>query len=230
MIKMKCLLIALFAVVVQCCLFAATAHADSDCDSCLEAALRPLYSQLDVFRDQLDAVHVSCTKDVLDCSEVGPLGMEDGRIPDASITASSFFYNLANYAPHRARLNFQGGISSAWASAGPSDPNPWIQVDFGTSVIVTGVITQGRGDSPYDNQLVSEFKVAYSNDGQEWTYVTAEGATSPRKFPGNLKGHNSQVTTTFPKAFQAKFLRILPTKWGAHCSMRFEVLGCESHE
>ncbi|XP_038060047.1 lactadherin-like [Patiria miniata] len=226
MIKMKCLLIAVFAVVVQCCLFAATTHADSNCDSCLEAALRPLYSQLDVFRDQLDAVHVSCKKDVLNCSEVGPLGMEDHRIPDASITASSFWGNRADHAPHRARLNFEGGLASSWSSAGDSDPNPWIQVDLGCNVIITSLITQGRGDH---DQWVTEFQVAYSDNGQEWTDVTAEGECAPTKFPGN-SDRNTHVTTTFPKAFHARFLRILPTQWSMHCSMRFEILGCKSHE
>ncbi|XP_038060533.1 EGF-like repeat and discoidin I-like domain-containing protein 3 [Patiria miniata] len=228
---MKYLLVAHFAVVAQCCLFAAAAHAHGDPDSVLEAALRPLYSQLDVFRDQLDAVkvlvHVPCKKDVLECSEAGPLGMEDGRIPNASITASSFWGNLADHAPRKARLNTEV-YAASWVSAGSSDPNPWIQVDFGCIVIITSLITQGRGDQR-DRQWVTEFQVAYSNDGQEWTNVNAEGESAPTKFPGN-SDRNTYVTTTFPKAFQARFLRILPTQWSVHCSMRFEVIGCKSHE
>ncbi|XP_038051445.1 lactadherin-like isoform X1 [Patiria miniata] len=234
MIKMKYPLVAIFAVVAQCCLFAAAAHehAHGDSDSVLEAALRPLYSQLDVFRDQLDAVkvfvHVPCKKAKyptdLECSEAGPLGMEDGRIPDANITASTFWSNSAAWAPYRGRLNLEG---AAWLYAGSSDPNPWIQVDFGGRVIITGVITQGRPDNY--NQWVTEFQVAYSNDGQQWTDVTAEGESAPTKFPGNSDRSNP-VTTTFPKALQTRFLRILPTEWSAHCSMRLEVLGCKSHE
>ncbi|XP_038060404.1 lactadherin-like isoform X2 [Patiria miniata] len=233
---MKCLLIAIFAVLAQCCLFAAAAHDNGDCDSVLEAALRPLYSQLDVFRDQLDVVkacaHVSCcTKaptDVLECTEVGPFGMEDGRIPDANITASSMWSNRADHGPTRARLNLQAGMASAWCNDEASDPDPWIQVDMGSNVIITGVITQGRGDGNWP-QWVTEFKVAYSDDGQDWTNVTDDGSSAPMKFPGN-SDKNTHVTTTFPKAFQARFLRILPTQHNTHSSMRFEVLGCNSHE
>ncbi|XP_038060527.1 lactadherin-like [Patiria miniata] len=234
MIKMKCLLTAIFAVLAQCCLFAAAAHDNGNCDSVLEAALRPLYSQLDVFRNQIDAVkacvHDSCCKkDVLECTEVGPFGMEDGRIPDASITASSMWSNRADHGPTRARLNLQvRGGAAAWCNDEASDPDPWIQVDFGSNVIITGVITQGRGDGNW-RQWVTEFKVAYSNDGQEWTDVTDDGSSTPMKFPGN-SDKNTRVTTTFPKAFQARFLRILPTQHHTHSSMRFEVLGCNSHE
>ncbi|XP_038060383.1 lactadherin-like isoform X1 [Patiria miniata] len=231
-IKMKYLLVAYFAVVAQCCLFAAAAHAHGDPDSVLEAALRPLYSQLDVFREQLDAVkllvHVPCKKDVLECSEVGPLGMEDGRIPDASITASSMWNNQANHGPTRARLNHETASAAAWCIAVPNETDPWIQVDFSCSVIITGVITQGRGDRSYD-QWVTEFKVAYSDDGQEWTDVTNDGSCTPTKFPGN-SDKNTQVTTTFPKAFKARFLRILPTQYELACCMRFEVLGYRIQE
>ncbi|XP_038060597.1 lactadherin-like [Patiria miniata] len=241
MIKMKYLLVSICAVVVQCCLFAAAAHANGDPDPVLEAALSPLYRQLDVTRDQLEVirhqldavkalVHVPCKKDYLECSEVGPFGMEDGRIPDASITASSIWENSAGFVPARARLNLQdtsGGAGAGWCNDGASDnTNPWIQADLGCNATITGVITQGRGDY---HEWVTQFKVAYSNDGQEWTDVTDDGSSTPMKFSGN-SDQNTQVTTTFPKAFQARFLRILPTQWSTYCCMRFEVLGCKSHE
>ncbi|XP_038060063.1 lactadherin-like [Patiria miniata] len=239
---MKCFLVAIFAVVAQCCLFAAAAHAHGDPDSVLEAALSPLYRQLDVSRDQLEViryqldavkalVHVPCKKDVLECSEAGPLGMEDRRIPNANITASSMWSNRADHGPTRARLNLEvTSGSAAWCNAGPSETNPWIQVELGSNATITGVITQGRGTSNGDwPQWVTEFKVAYSHDGQEWTNVTDDGSCTPMKFPGN-SDQNTHVTTTFPKAFQARFLRILPKQYSVHCCMRFEVLGCHSHE
>ncbi|XP_038060524.1 lactadherin-like [Patiria miniata] len=120
------------------------------------------------------------------------------------------------------------GGATAWCNAGARDTNPWIQVDFSCSVVITGVITQGRGNRNR-NQWVTEFKVAFSDDGQEWTDVTNNGSSTPMKFPGN-SDQNTHVTTTFPKAFQARFLRILPTQWSSHCCMRFEVLGCTINE
>ena len=41
-----------------------------------------------------------------------PLGMENGDIPDGSITASSFYGNSADHAPIKARLNTQGNFYS----------------------------------------------------------------------------------------------------------------------
>ncbi|XP_038060521.1 lactadherin-like [Patiria miniata] len=155
--------------------------------------------------------------------------MEDGRIPDASITVSSMWRNWAHFGPTRARLNLEATRgSAAWCNY--RDPNPWVQVDLG-SVIITDVITQGRGDYIYGNfdQWVTDFKVAFSDDGVDWTDVTNDGSCSPMKFPGN-SDRNTHVTTTFPKAFQARFLRILPTRCHGHCCMRFEVLGCTIKE
>ncbi|XP_038052363.1 lactadherin-like [Patiria miniata] len=150
--------------------------------------------------------------------------MEDGRIPDASITASSVHPNPADFGPTRARLNLQvTSGAAAWCSAPrASDSNPWVQVDLGCNATITGVITQGRGEH---QQWVTEFKVAYSDDGQEWTDVTDDGSRTTMKFPGN-SDRNTHVTTTFPKAFQARFLRILPTQWYKYCCMRIEVIGC----
>ncbi|XP_038060522.1 lactadherin-like [Patiria miniata] len=225
----------------------------------------PFYTDTPIFTNDPEDIHdyFNC-HDILECSEVRPLGMEDGRIRNASITVSSMWNDWANFGPTRARLNLETKSgSAAWCDAGSSDANSWIQVELGSNVIITGVITQGRGDYNYGNldRWVTEFKVAFSDDGVDWTDVTNDGSRSPmkigllgtedgripdasitassfwdknlnyaaHKFPGN-SDKNTHVTTTFPKAFQARFLRILSTQWSIYCSMRFEVLGCRSHE
>ena len=55
-----------------------------------------------------------------------PVGVEDGRIPDGALTASSYYSE--NYHPSRARLNL---LSSkyCWA-AKKNDANQWLQVCF----------------------------------------------------------------------------------------------------
>ncbi|XP_038060464.1 lactadherin-like [Patiria miniata] len=158
----------------------------------------------------------------LSCSVEGPLGMEDGRIPDERITASSFWQNRADHAPPRARLNTQG-YAAAWCNAGSTDNiSPWIQVDFVGTVTITGLITQGRGDN--DRQRVEEYQVTYSEDGQAWNYVIDADDTT-MKFPGN-KDSNTLVTTRLPFTLRTRILRIHPTDWNEHCSMRFELIGC----
>ena len=66
--------------------------------------------------------------------------MEDQSISDSQITASS--YDVLNeYKPHLARLNNQG--SDFWSASVANPSNPWIQVDFLTSVELHGIQTQG---------------------------------------------------------------------------------------
>ncbi|XP_038047493.1 lactadherin-like [Patiria miniata] len=101
------------------------------------------------------------------CSVGGPLGMEDGRIPDESITASSFWRRHSTYST-RARLHTLG-TAAAWCNVETEDSS-WIQVDFKGIVTITGLITQGRGD--YHNSWVTEYQVTYSDDAQSWDHVT----------------------------------------------------------
>ncbi|XP_038047485.1 lactadherin-like [Patiria miniata] len=154
------------------------------------------------------------------CFVEGPLGMEDGRIPDESITASSFYRNLPTYAPPRTRLYTQGS-AAAWCYDGSED-SPWIQVNFNGTVTITGLITQGRGDRY--NQWVTEHQVSYSDDAQSWDQVTDAFGTQI-KFAGN-SDRSTLVTARFPLALRTRILRIHPTAWNKHCSMRFEVIGC----
>ena len=97
------------------------------------------------------------------------LGMEDGRIPDYRITASSE-YDHEN-GPRNARLNHKEDwpIRGAW-TAKTNDPNQWIQVDLGDLKRVSGVVTQGR-NGQYQ-RWVTKFFVQYSENGETWNNVT----------------------------------------------------------
>lgn len=55
-----------------------------------------------------------------------PVGVEDGRIPDGALTASSYYSE--NYHPSRARLNLLSSKNS-WAPKN-NDANQWLQVCF----------------------------------------------------------------------------------------------------
>ena len=98
------------------------------------------------------------------CSD--QLGMEDDSIQDSQITASS---QLENHYATYARLNRLIGFSASW-TAGASDPHQWIQVDLLVSMIVTGVMLQGRGNT-YE-QWVIKYQVQHSRDsGTLYKYV-----------------------------------------------------------
>ena len=104
------------------------------------------------------------------CQE--PLGMEDGKIADSQISASSEYNE--NHGAANARLNRQAHMNrkGGWC-ANQKDNNlnmsdQWIQVMFAKPTWVTGVLIQGRQDYP---QWVKKYKVEYSNYMENWKFV-----------------------------------------------------------
>ena len=99
--------------------------------------------------------------------------MEKGLISDAQLSASSArFNNHKRYGAHRARLNL-ATWPSGW-NAKTYDTRPWLQVDFGTPKMVTGIATQGLGHSA-SKEWVKTYKVASSDDGVTWFVLQKEG-------------------------------------------------------
>ncbi|XP_011663055.2 uncharacterized protein LOC589087 [Strongylocentrotus purpuratus] len=147
------------------------------------------------------------------------LGMKDGQIPDSAITSSTQYDG--NHGPERSRLDTVagGGRTGAW-SARTNDVNQWLQVDLNSFYIITGVITQGRQDT---DQWVTAFKVSSSDDGTNWNIIQACDGND-KVFSGNTD-RNSKVTNTFDRPIVGRFLRIHPTTWNNHISMRLEILG-----
>ncbi|XP_072041290.1 lactadherin-like [Amphiura filiformis] len=161
------------------------------------------------------------------------LGMEDGRISDSQITASTEWVSSDDpglyYGANNARLNRAAmtGTTGAW-SAQTNDGNQWIQVALGVPTWVTGVLIQGREDwSPPQWQYVTRFKVQYSEDGEFWAffeqYTNNQGEMI---FDGNTN-HTTIVTNLFPAPVLASYIKIIPVEWIQHISMRFELVGCE---
>ena len=97
--------------------------------------------------------------------------MEDGGIQDSQITSSGYHSHSLYHGPTNARLNEvpqAGRTVGAWI-AKKNDKNQWIQVAFGETVHVTGVMIQGRGAG--SEHYVTKFKVLYSDDSVNWNYV-----------------------------------------------------------
>ena len=96
------------------------------------------------------------------------LGMEDGRIPDNRITASSEWDPY--HVPSNARFNRPQILptTGGW-SAKTKDRNQWIQAYLGGLKTVSGVVTQGRNLGHM--QWVTKFTVQYSEDDETWSNV-----------------------------------------------------------
>ncbi|KAL9967905.1 hypothetical protein ACROYT_G026213 [Oculina patagonica] len=156
----------------------------------------------------------------LACTE--PLGMESGLVTDAQITASSQWD--ANHAAIQGRLNFKagGGKEGGW-SAQTNDVNQWIQVDLTSYTNVTWIATQGRNAI---NQWVTKYKLQYSEDGVNFYYYMEPGQNSTKEFDAN-EDSDTPVYHDLSPPILARYVRLVPTAWNNHISMRMELYGCE---
>ena len=114
---------------------------------------------------------------LLGCKKDQAMGMENGRISDEQISASTEFSQ--HFSAKRGRLHIEasGDEKGAWAAA-TSDSNQWLQVDLGGNVsIVTGVATQGRQDAP---QWVEKYKLKYSDDAANFQPYIEQGQTTTK--------------------------------------------------
>ena len=105
------------------------------------------------------------------------MGMKNGAISDAQITASSQYNDQTM--PFQGRLDSRRVTSKqagSW-SAARKDFNQWLQVDLGNQYTkVTRVATQGR--NAY-SQWVTRYKLQYSNDGVlNFLYYREQGQTT----------------------------------------------------
>ncbi|KAK3750723.1 hypothetical protein QZH41_017276, partial [Actinostola sp. cb2023] len=99
-----------------------------------------------------DGINYRCQK----CGD--PLGMEDGRINDSQITASSLHSNY--YYPWYARLRNNRGWAPKISSSGE-----YLQIDLRNVLVVSGVATQKL--TKYE--LVTKYFLQHSVEGSSWT-------------------------------------------------------------
>ncbi|XP_069480399.1 lactadherin isoform X1 [Ambystoma mexicanum] len=159
------------------------------------------------------------------CSE--SLGMKSHLISDSQITASSVFktwgIDAFTWYPHYARLD-KLGKTNAWTAAS-NRPSEWLQIDLLTHRKIVGIVTQGAKD--FGNiQYVAAFKVAYSDNGTEWTIYQDSRTKADKIFPGN-NDNDSHKKNIFDPPFYARFVRVLPHSWHGRITLRVELLGCD---
>ncbi|XP_048590611.1 neuropilin-2 isoform X2 [Nematostella vectensis] len=158
-------------------------------------------------------------------SKPHPLGMEDGRIQDTSITASST-YSSPGHNPHHARLNNQPVKEEhigAWGAADLQTKGEYLQVDLGRVTWITHVATQGR---PIEHaQWVTEYSVEYSLTGEQWqSYLDGNGVVMV--FPGNFDQTTVVKNELFP-VIKTRYVRIVVQASNGNVVMRAELYGLE---
>ncbi|XP_035700288.1 uncharacterized protein LOC118432775 [Branchiostoma floridae] len=156
-------------------------------------------------------VQSECTAKVPGCSN--PLGMESGKIYDHQITASS---SAVDYPPEYGRLNFKNG----WQFDPNDDENPRFEVDFGRTVILTGLVIQGN---------VQTYGIQHGLTSTDWSdYVDEYGEVV--LFCGHVNG-NGYNFQHLSHPVLTRHVAILPRSNGqndgGNKNMRVEFLGCE---
>ena len=104
------------------------------------------------------------------------LGMQNGTIPESSITASSSL--TAGDGPKNARLHLQRSnlLNGAWRPT-LNNADQWIQIDFRTEKEVTVIATQGREES---SLWVESYTLSYSSDAMNYTMYEQDGVAKVR--------------------------------------------------
>lgn len=99
------------------------------------------------------------------------LGVEDGRIQDSAMSASTI--DSSNHAANLARLNLVAVSSKAgaWCPKTKNDQQ-WLKIDLGILTTVTKVATQGRQDN---SEWVTSYFISYSINNSYWTNHTEDG-------------------------------------------------------
>lgn len=153
---------------------------------------------------------------------INPLGLEDGRIPDESLTD-----NVEDMMskPNNARLNKRVvDFPFGWkASEGSSQ---WLQIDLGSMHKIDKVAVQGSWDATMSTFYVTKFKVQFSNNSVTWNYVKENG--QPKAFSGPTDGFDALAPKLLriPEEVEARYIRILPEESSSMKVMRLELYGC----
>ncbi|THD27537.1 Coagulation factor 5 8 type C terminal [Fasciola hepatica] len=155
------------------------------------------------------------------CESDDPLGMISGSIADWQITASSTYPSswAKGCSEANARLFRPNGL--AWCAKFKSS-SEWLQIDLGVRALVTGIMTQGRGDG---SEWVTSFMISYSDDATYWKFITDQYANQ-KIFEGNTDSfmvkHNY-----LDEPIKARFVKIHTYTWHNHPSLRVELVGCQ---
>ncbi|XP_059485087.1 hemocytin isoform X2 [Neocloeon triangulifer] len=149
------------------------------------------------------------------CDE--PMGLEDGRLQEGSISVSSVLNGASDkFGENFARL----GATSAWRT-NRNAQNEWIVLDFTGPRKITAISTQGDTNS---DTWVTAYTVQYSQDGHSWNDILDQGRKK-EEFLANVDS-STPYKNSFGREIEAQYLKVTPVKWHGGISMRIEIYGC----
>ncbi|KAK3739112.1 hypothetical protein QZH41_001600 [Actinostola sp. cb2023] len=147
------------------------------------------------------------------------LGMEDGRIQDRWISASSY---QVYYEPHQARLHLTSSYKGAgvWCASYSSN-GQYILIDLGNTKKVSGIATQGMTGIFTPDAWVTSYTIRYSK------YRYYAWRAMYQSFSGNWDCSSSQYNA-FDNAITARYIMVMPSRWRQAICMRIELYGCDA--
>ncbi|CAH1264796.1 LRP1B [Branchiostoma lanceolatum] len=156
-----------------------------------------------------------------DCGDVPPpgfpLGLACRYIPDIYVTASSEY--KSEFAPSQARHTPPTTPGYCWVPSSVVDQ--WLQVLFGKTTDVTGVVICGGGSNWDLGSWVTSFTLAFSMDGASWAPYQGS-SNNVQVFQGNRDRYN-KVSRPLPAPVTSRYIRLYPTGYEGWVAMVMEV-------
>ncbi|KAL7299846.1 hypothetical protein TKK_0007180 [Trichogramma kaykai] len=152
-----------------------------------------------------------------------PLGMEEGKIPDDAITASSS-YEMKSVGPQNARIR-QEKNGGAWCPKAQisSDIREYLEVDLTRDHLITWTETQGRFGNGEGQEYAEAFFLEYWRDFKWHSYKNLRGDRV-------LRGNSNTYLVERQKLdlpFVASRVRFVPySQHPRTVCMRVEIYGC----
>ncbi|KAF6716962.1 Discoidin domain-containing receptor 2, partial [Oryzias melastigma] len=156
-----------------------------------------------------------------------PLGLEDGRVKDEDISASSKWYQTTG--PQFARLNREDG-DGAWCPEGQLErsDSQYLQVDLKVLTFLTLVGTQGRYARGLGKEFARAYRLSYSRDGETWK------PWKNRQGNAVIEGNKNTYAIVYKElhpSIIARYVRLIPvTEHSSTVCMRVELYGCPWHD
>lgn len=158
-------------------------------------------------------IHLEEIHELILCDE--PLGVDNGKMKPNQIVVSSTKMNV----PKSAAYGMLKLSSSKGWRPNIDSPNEYVLFDFLEPRNITGVKTKGG-----EYGWVTGFTVLYSLDKFVWNTVSNPDGT-PKVFLGNYDTETAKMNP-FQYAINARYLKVVPTKWHETVELSIEPIGC----
>jgi len=132
------------------------------------------------------------------------------KLPDKALSSSDAIADDHSAIYSRIGVPQVTGKAHGWCAKGHSSH---IMVDLTTSLVVTGVATQGRGDS--NTQWVKKYSIETSENGAEWI--------DHGIFVGNFDS-DTICQSRIEHPVLARFVKLSVLEYNAHPCLRWDVL------